>query len=475
MRLLSRVVWSEGMHLSQHHFQTQSQYFEDLFGFALGNLVFKPYGVATLEFEAEALANGTVALAHASGLMPDGLPFHFADDPLPAPLEIRELFSPTQDSHLVLLAAYPYQPRQANYDPSTNGVAATRFSATTARIVDETTGEDEKPVALARKNLRLVLDVQAEADMVTLPLARVRRDGTGSFVYDEEFVPPSVRIGGSSRLMRMLGRLVERLDAKAAAMIDGRRGAQVGLAEYASREIVDFWLSHTIHSSLPVLRHLHQARACHPEALYSELARLAGALCTFALHSHPRELPLYDHDMPAASFAALERHIEEHLEVALPTRAVRIALERPSAAELEASSAIDAQLLQAYRDFLVQASPYFHLGAVVDRRCLERAAWFLGVRSALGPGELVTRVPALVKVCSAKHIARLVKDAYPGLALQHVPNPPAQISPRADTQYFRLETAGACWTSIVQTAQVGVYVPASIPGVELTLSVVPSP
>src|SRR5829696_6840949 len=102
MTELSRVVWSEGMHLAQHHFQAQSRYVEDSIHFALSQLFYMAYGLAGAELDAEALRNGTVALVHARGVMPDGLAFNIPQsDPPPAPLEIRELFSPTQDSHLV--------------------------------------------------------------------------------------------------------------------------------------------------------------------------------------------------------------------------------------------------------------------------------------------------------------------------------------------------------------------------------------
>ena len=47
--LLSRIVWSEGMHLAQHHFQTQSRYFEDLVAFTLSSLFYRCYGFAGLE------------------------------------------------------------------------------------------------------------------------------------------------------------------------------------------------------------------------------------------------------------------------------------------------------------------------------------------------------------------------------------------------------------------------------------------
>lgn len=474
MKLLSRVVWSEGMHLAQHHFQTQSRYFEDLVAFTFANLFFEPRGVAALEMEPEALSNGTVSLTHARGIMPDGLVFQFPEDPLPEPLEILDLFSPTQDSHGVLLAVHRYRPQQSNCAAESNGaVPDARFSAMTQRIRDETTGQDEKPVALARKNFRLILDTQVTESLVCLPLARVRRDGAGNFIYDPAYVPACIRIGASAPLMQLLGRLIDRLAGKADAMIGQRQAGRGAVAEYATREIADFWLSHTIHSSLPPLRHLFHGRSCHPEALYAELSRLAGALCTFALQSHPRSLPAYDHDDLGTCFSLLERHILDHLEVVLPTSSIAIPLRQATAEQLQESSSLDAEALQGYREFLIQNSPSFFLGTVADQRSFTRANWYLGVRSAATQGEMISRVPALVKVCSAKHIARLVKDAYPGLVLEHVPAPPSQISPRAGTVYFRLHTAGPCWNLISQTRTVGAYVPAAIPDVELDLSVVP--
>ena len=42
-----------------------------------------------------------------------------------------------------------------------------------------------------------------------------------------------------------------------------------------------------------------------------EMLRLGGALCTFALDSHPRDLPLYDHNNLSECFERLDRHIRE--------------------------------------------------------------------------------------------------------------------------------------------------------------------
>ena len=96
MRLLSRVVWSEGMYLGPHHFQAQSRYFEDSIQFATSALWFASFGLVGVELDAEALHNGTVSLVHARGILPDGLPFNMPEsDALPDARPVADNFPPS--------------------------------------------------------------------------------------------------------------------------------------------------------------------------------------------------------------------------------------------------------------------------------------------------------------------------------------------------------------------------------------------
>ena len=105
MKHLSKVVWFEGMYLGPHHFQAQGRAFEDMVHFSASNLWFEPYGIIGQLLDSEALGNGTVALIHSRGIFPDGLAFHMPEsDPLPAPREVGDLFPPTRESLLVMLA-----------------------------------------------------------------------------------------------------------------------------------------------------------------------------------------------------------------------------------------------------------------------------------------------------------------------------------------------------------------------------------
>jgi len=107
MKFLSRVVWSEGMHLGPHHFQTQSRYFEDTLWFLSSNLRRDPWGFLHFSLDTEALRNGLAILSFASGILPDGLIFDLPDcDSVPEPAQLSDLFAST-DSEIILHLAIP--------------------------------------------------------------------------------------------------------------------------------------------------------------------------------------------------------------------------------------------------------------------------------------------------------------------------------------------------------------------------------
>src|SRR5438477_7322422 len=104
MKLLSRIVWSEGMYLAPHHFQAQSRYFEDSVHFATSSLWNNGYGFASCHLNPEALRNGTIALLHARGMFEDGLAFDMPEcDPLPDAITITHIFPPAADKLTIYL------------------------------------------------------------------------------------------------------------------------------------------------------------------------------------------------------------------------------------------------------------------------------------------------------------------------------------------------------------------------------------
>jgi type VI secretion system protein ImpJ len=449
MKLLSKIVWSEGMYLAPHHFQAQNRYFEDSLHFATASLWNEICGFAACEVDSDALQNGILSLRHARGIFPDGLSFDMPEcDPLPQARTFADLFSPTAD-HLVIGLAVPrWTSDGKNCELNGTQEPSSRYVRQVATLHDENTGQDEKQIPLGRKNIHLILESEISDNTMAMPVARVMRDGAGHFIADPIFIPPCLNVSASRRLMSLLSRLVEILEEKSTMVAQeqtlSKGKFQTGLS---ARQVSQFWFLHAINSSLTPLRHILLSKHGHPEELFREMSRLAGALCTFGLDTHPRTLPAYDHAHLDRCFDAVDEHIRRLLEIVMPAQAITIPL----------------------RSTLAR---YFYEADIVDQRCLGRARWILGIHSPIGEADLITRTPQYVKVCSAKFVPDLVKRALPGLGLTHIPVPPSAVAAKVDSQYFAVNRSGPCWEHIMQTRRIGVYVPGEVPSPQMELVVI---
>ena len=458
------------MYLTPHHFQAQRRHFEDTLATTMQALFPNSYGFSGIVIDQDTLRNDVFILQEAAGVFPDRTPFRIPEsDQLPTPLLLAERVAPSVDSTVVHLALPAWFGDRPNIDgatddspaPSDNGYrvgtepgGARRYAAVTREITDEVTGTDPVQVKFATKRLRMLLDSELDASIVSLPLARLRRDSTGRFIIDDTYVGPTLRIGASPYLIQLLQRTVAMLGAKGSALeasvgvapTSGPGSGQGARTGYAGNEVASRWMLHSIRSAEGPLQHLLFTQQAHPEQLWLELVRLAGALCTFSINTQARDLPTYNHDDIGGCFAAIERHLRAEFDTAISSRAVSIPLTR--------------------------ASEVFYIGQLADPRSFEPGArWFLAVGSSAAPMQLAVGIPRLAKACAAKFVRRLVEDAASGLELQHVIAPPPALSPRQDRTYFEMALAGPCGTQLGLTKEFGIYIPATIPDVAAELVV----
>jgi type VI secretion system protein ImpJ len=452
MRQMQPVLWTKGLVLSPQHLQIQDRYYEDLIDFRLNLLRFSPWGFQRLAIDREALASGSVAITDAAGTFPDGLPFDVpgADAP-PPPKPLEGMWEWDRDSLIASLAVPEYQPGGHNVSvasaASTDGY--TRFRPDVVMRRDENTGLAEKPIQVARKNLRLLLEGESTEGSIAMPVARLLRSSTGEVSLDPQFIPPLLDVGASESLSLIVTRLVEILGAKSTTLSGSRRQKNQTLAEFSISDVANFWLLYTINTHFPSLRHIQEVRRGHPGELYSAMLALAGALTTFSATIHPRDLPTYSHEDLTTCFGKLDVMLRELLETVVPARYVSLPMKR------------------------VRASVY---AAALDReQYVQAPQFYLAVKAGASPADIIRRVPQVVKVASAERIDLLVRQALTGLPLTHTPSPPAAIAIRVNTQYFQITKGGAEWDAVIKARNVAVHVPADLPDPELELVLVLPP
>ncbi len=442
MRQLQKVLWTKGVLLTPQHLQLQDRFVEDVLSFQLSALTANPWGFSSLEVDREMLDGGVLALSGARGLFPDGLAFDAPlADPLPEPRPLQDSWEPDQEVLEAYLAISEYRPAGRNVSVD-EGSSDARFSAEIVLRRDENTGRTEKPVQVARKNLRILLEGESLEGSSVLPLGSVFRTGSGGYDLDSNFVPPVVDMAASPALMSMARRLVELLSAKSADLSGTRRQRGQDLADFGISDVANFWLLYTVNTYLPVLRHIFEVRRGHPVGLFETMLSLAGALTTFSREGDARSLPTYDHTALSSCFGALDERLRTLLETVVP---------------------------QNYRAIALRPVKPFVYAAALDSSILSARQIFLAVGTEADRSKLVDKALELLKVGAAQNLDHLYRRGLPGLELTHVQSPPSAIPVKLEYEYFLIDTSGPEWEEVVRDRNLGVYAPAAIrePSLEL--------
>jgi type VI secretion system protein ImpJ len=443
MKRLQPVIWTKGTLLNPQHLQVQDRFLESNLEFQLDALSFRPWGFRRLRLNQEALSNGMVAIGEAAGIFPDGLLFDVPNcDPGPPARSLADAFDPDQESLDVFLAVPNTREQGINVSPAGRDTDA-RFRPEYVMVRDENTGLTEKPVAIARKNLRLLFEGEPQEGNSVLRVARVKRTPAGLFQLDPRHVPPLLDIAASDYLTAIVRRLVEILSARSSSLAGTRRQKNQSLADFTASDIASFWLLYTINSHFPVFRHLFETSGGHPEELYSAMLSLAGSLTTFSLTIHPRDLAAYDHDDLGGCFTNLDEKLRLLLETVVPANFVSLPLK------------------------LVQPSIY--ATALAEDRYLVNTRMYLAITAEISQADLIAKTPYLIKVCSANHIEHLVRQALPGVPLNHVAAPPSSIPVKLAYQYFSLSQSGPAWESVGRSRNLAAYIPSEFANVQAEL------
>jgi type VI secretion system protein ImpJ len=439
------VLWTKGVLLSPQHFQTQDRFFEDLLQFQLSTLVPSPWGFRSLEIDREALAGGSFEIASAAGIFPDGLLFDMPlSDPTPPPKQLEGAFGPDQQTLDVYLSVPEYRYGGHNVSAAQRE-RDTRYRAEELLRRDETTGQSERVIQVARKNVRILFEGESTEGSVVLRVARLTKTPAGVYQLLPAFVPPLVDLQASEYLMATARRIVEILSAKSTQLSGMRRQKNQSLADFGIADVASFWLLYTINSHMPSLRHIYETRRGHPAVLFEAMLELAGALTTFSMRIHPRDLPSYEHDELGACFTKLDEQLRELLETVVPANTVSIPLK------------------------VVQ--PSVHAAALDQDKYLTAPQIFLAITGGGQAHELVKRVPNLLKVSAAGQLDHLIRQALAGIPLTYVPTPPSAVPVKLNYHYFLLQKSGPEWDAVARARNIAAYVPSEMGELQLELVV----
>jgi type VI secretion system protein ImpJ len=434
----SKVVWAEGMLLTQQHFQQQERYWAAHSYIKQRGAICTPWGFTELEFDSAASDQGKLALIKACGIFPDGTTFEMpGTDPLPEPLEIH----PTWRDLSICLALPINRPDSLETDAhGTHSLV--RFN-TQQTLVADSNAQDQRTAPIQTGQLATKLLSRADGLDPYSSLACVHiieRRPDNRLALNTQFIPPILNSTVSSVLKQFLHELAGLLEKRA----DALASRMTAPGTKAVSDIADFLLLQTANRFEPVIKQLASTPLLHPQDLYNWLLMLAGDLSSFGDTRRTRQFSNYLHDDLTSCFEPLMIDLRKSLSLVLEQSAIQIEL-------LERKFGVRVAILS-------------------DTAQRKNAQFVLAVNAQLPSSVLRQKFPTQVKIGPVERIRDLVNMQLPGVAISALSVAPRQIPFHSGWTYFELETrASELWNQLDHSGGLAVHIAGDFPGIELSL------
>lgn len=294
------------------------------------------------------------------------------------------------------------------------------------------------------KRLYFVLKVfwETEIDQVgdyeLIPVAQLERTREG-IELSQRFIPPALTIGSSDLLYSSLKEIRDHLASRSRQLEEYKRQRGVQTAEFGSRDVAYLLALRSLNRYVPLLFHYSESKQVHPWHAYGILRQLIGELSSFSENVNvlgesvadgTSLIPVYDHHNLGECFISAQMLILKLLD------------------EITAGPEYVIPLQYDGTYFTSELKPtHFE----------SRNRYYLVLRTEEDPKQILQYVSTVAKLSSRERLAILIARALPGIALEHLPNPPQELPRRAFSQYFSIDSHSEQWALVSKGNNVALY------------------
>jgi len=432
-----KLVWTEGLFITQHHFQQLDRYHEALVHDRLGAALTYDWGLVDFELDERALSAGQLKIERLEAVLPDGTPVSVVeglDDDI-APRTIEGAFPAHLRTLDVYVALAHDEPNRANVELEERANPLTRYVREEGAAIDVNTGVGEQAIAWARRNLRLLVGEERRESFEVLRVAQLVRTGTGAAALKTSFVPPVLRIDASPFLLAGFKRVLSAMTAKQRGLAEMRRQRTAAAVDFQASDAAKFWLLHTLNGQIPHFAHLVDQGKAHPEDAYLALASLIGDLCTFAVDGDPTAIPKFNYLELGDTFEPMFARALTLLDAVISERYVQIPLTR--------------------------REDGMFLGRIEDPQVL-RYEFYLAASGTAPEGTIRDRLPKLSKIASWNQIGAILNSAVNGVRLDLEYRPPGALPLKPGLTFFKVTRSPEYWNDIATSGSIAIYQPIAL-------------
>lgn len=427
MKALEKIVWAEGVVLTQQHFQRWDSVQAATHTAWHGMLTAFPWGVDTVAWSTAGMGNRLLELTELKAVFPDGRLIHFRQkDATTVQLVIDDEAIGEQ---LVIYAAIPDVDSIAGitgYEQPQGDVAWQADYCEVADAYDDTRKEE---ILFARPQLVLLTENELRQGLVVLPVACIRRQGDGRYDLDETWQPGLIHLKKHTHSHELLKKVQQQLVHRVSQYQEKRR--HLGdLSSFSSVELAGFMLQKDLATHLVELTGLLEQSGSHPYAAFMLLSRLIAQLRLYTGSGGGVDYEYRHHDQINCL-----HHQTSEVERLL--------------GELTYEQDVQLRLNRNDQGILV-----------TDEHNIEdfsRSDFYLAITLPGLNQDALDTFPDFCKVAASSGINQLIESALPGLTLRYCKRIPAKIRQKSGCEYFAIEKDGMLWQQAEQDQSLAIF------------------
>lgn len=429
MKPILNVIWSEGTLLTQHYFQQWDRFQEQSHRLRTRMQSGLLWGLVELTIDEASLENGIFRILKLQWLLPNGRLVLFSEESSKS--LTFDLLKQKKESY-DLYCCLPLNEQVSGISGYLNKDQLTSGYADYVDVADRYDTDRVSEVMLEQPNLILLSGEEAKDQFYSIKIAQLLRVGEHQYECDKKFVPTVVLANASGILLDSLRRIIETIEAKITVLNERRRSFSGDVTEFGQSDLAHFLLLEALQTELPELQHYYTQQSVHPEKIYLSVSRLIGRLKAFHEAVDDVKTINYDHENLTKTFSTIEYLLNNLMNVVLPTRVIKINLDRETSV-LYAANGIDSAYLESH-------------------------TFFIAVYMVAADTSWIDRFAQHIKVGSRQQIESIVASALPGVKITHTQRPPSKLPVRSGYEYFRIDPYGPYWTRVQADRSLALFV-----------------
>lgn len=425
-----KVVWAEGILLTQQHFQHWDLFLQRQNRYLQNQALAFPWGIALLELDDSYLPQGLIRVNRCTALLKDGRWIDF-DHHYDGVLSQEIPTDATGD--LTVSLALPIQESVAGISGYVNPNVPVAWCGDYQTVSDLHDSERVREVLFAKQDIKLMIGKSSLPGYSLLQVAVLEyHPKQASYRVNQTFFPSMLKACASPGFLAWISSFTSELARQLRLLSEQKEKHRQVHHPFGQEDFIYFNLMKDLTEYWTRFSALQSTAEMHPYEIYDVCCGLLGALLGYL--SDPLDeppMPQYHHDRLGEIFSTIRMRFDTLMKQILPVDTLEITLHKINDVHYE-SVTLESVVLDQHEFYLM----LYH-------ETLTQA--------------LVDKILAQVKIAAPSKLMQIIHTFTQGIELTYLPFPARDLLARRHYHCFKLNKQSNGWLEVVTEGRLALF------------------